>query len=111
MHKQKLLVEYWGIGNVLMNKYHKAKVIDFEKMLVLTLFTPLYDDNYEKPVNNTYALTIEDLANKKRVKQVPVSTLSGDYKIEILMPAILMFSSVMISPYTGECKIRLVMCR
>jgi len=82
MHKQKLLVEYWGIGNVLMNKYHKAKVIDFEKMLVLTLFTPLYDDNYEKPVNNTYALTIEDLANKKRVKQVPVSTLSGDYKIE-----------------------------
>ena len=73
-------LEYWGVGNVVQNTYDKAKVIDFNRKLVLTVFEPLYKGNdYKTAVNNTYALTIEDLINQKRIKQLPISTLSGDY--------------------------------
>ena len=80
LEKEKMSVEYWGVGDVLLNNYQKAKVIDSDKKLVLTVFDPLYDEKYEHVINNTYVLTIEDLINKKRIKQIPISTLSGEYK-------------------------------
>jgi hypothetical protein len=46
---------------------------------VLAAFSPFYDENY-KIVNNTFSLVIEDLAKKKRLKSIPVCSISGQYK-------------------------------
>ena len=78
--RKKEVKSYWGVGNVLYNTYTKAKVIDFEKQLVLTLFDPYYDETYKNHINNTFVLTIENIQEISRIKQVPISTLSGRYK-------------------------------
>jgi hypothetical protein len=72
-------IVYWGVGDVLENEYLKTKLIDTEKKIVLTAFCPLYDENYER-INYTWCLTHEDLINKKRIKSIPINTLSGAYK-------------------------------
>ncbi|MBN1757522.1 MAG: hypothetical protein JW863_04355 [Chitinispirillaceae bacterium] len=77
---KKEVCSYWGVGNVLNNYYEKSKVVDFERQLILTLFRPQYDDSFKQVINNSYVLTIENLKDSARVKQIPVATLSGDYK-------------------------------
>ena len=82
IEKKKKMTSYWGVGNTMENTYAKAKVIDFRKQLVLTLFDPLYDADFKKIINSTCVLTIENVAENRRIKQLPVNTLSGRYKIE-----------------------------
>jgi hypothetical protein len=79
--KQKLVIDYYSVGKVLKNRYLKTKVIINESKIVLTVFSPFYNNDYSDFNNGTFSLTVEDLTNKKRIKTIPISTESGDYKI------------------------------
>ncbi|MBN1130693.1 MAG: hypothetical protein JXA71_17020 [Chitinispirillaceae bacterium] len=73
-------IVYWGMGIVTQNTYQKMKVFDEEKRIVLTVVSPLYNDDFTEIVNNTSTITHDNLIDKKRVKQVPVCTESQEYK-------------------------------
>jgi hypothetical protein len=77
---KKLIIDYWGVGEVLQNTYLKTKIIDNNGKKVLTIMVPFYNATYDSILNGTSSLTIEDLIQKKRVKSIPISTESGKYK-------------------------------
>jgi hypothetical protein len=79
---KKLLNEYWGVGEVLQNTYQKTKLIDEQNKIVLTIFSPFYNDSFTRILNNTSSLTLEDIVNKKRIKSIPINTESGNYKTQ-----------------------------
>jgi hypothetical protein len=77
---KKLVIDYWGVGDVLQNTYLKTKIISGDEKKVLTIMVPFYNSTYDTAVNGTASLTIDDLIQKKRVKSIPISTESGKYK-------------------------------
>ena len=78
---KKLLIDYWGVGAVLQNTYQKTKLIDEEGKKVITVFSPFYNQDYSEILNGSSSLTIDDLKNKKRIKVIPITSESGDFKI------------------------------
>jgi hypothetical protein len=78
---KKLIIDYWGVGKVLQNTYQKTKLINEESKKVITVFSPFYNQDYSEILNGSSSLTIDDLKNKKRIKAIPISSESGDFKI------------------------------
>lgn len=76
---KKIIIDYWGVGDALENQYAQTKLIDDKNKIVLSIFSPFYDDKFDNIINNTYSLTLEDLINKKRIKSLPISTESGRF--------------------------------
>jgi hypothetical protein len=81
LRNKKHMIEYYGMGNVLKNRYLKTKLINGEEKLVLTVFAPFYNNSFSDFNNGTFSLTLEDLINKKRIKAIPISSESGDYTL------------------------------
>jgi hypothetical protein len=81
-NSKKSINEYWGIGDVLQNTYQKTKLVDSQNKIVLTVFSPFYNENFTRIINNTSSLTLEDIVNKKRIKSIPITTESGGYTIK-----------------------------
>lgn len=77
LKQQKEEIVYWGVGDALENQYEQTKLINEKNKIVLSVFSPFYDDKFDKILNNTYSITLEDLINKKRIKSLPISTESG----------------------------------
>jgi hypothetical protein len=72
-------ISYKPLGNMVENEFAKSKVINFANKIILTVFSPIYDESYKNILNNTYLFTLEDLVNKKRIKSIPISIESGSY--------------------------------
>jgi hypothetical protein len=90
MHQQKILsivnwknkkleTEYLGVGNVLENEYLHTWLINNDKKKVLTVFCPNYDSSYRSIINLSWSFTIENLADKKREKSIPINISSNRY--------------------------------
>jgi hypothetical protein len=80
--ENKIVVNYRPRGDMVENEFLNTKIIDDKNKIVLTAFSPIYDENYKNIINNTYLFTLEDLTNKKRIKILPINTESGFYKTD-----------------------------
>jgi hypothetical protein len=77
--KKTKTISYKPAGNMVENEFIKTKIVDSKNKIILSIFSPFYNDQFSKIINNTYSLTLEDLINKKRTKSIPISSESKNH--------------------------------